>query len=42
MGAAVNLKSQAIVVGEKTFGRGLNNKLLQKGDDKERSLVLCT
>lgn len=25
MGAAVNLKSQANVLGEKTFGRGLNN-----------------
>lgn len=25
MGAAVNFKSQAIVVGKETFGRGLNN-----------------
>lgn len=43
MGAAVNLKSQAIVLGEKIFGRGSEqHRLLQKGDHKERSLILCT
>lgn len=43
MGAAVNLKSQAIVLEEKTFGRGLNNTdYCKKGEHKERSLILCT
>lgn len=43
MGAAVNLQSQTIVVGEETFGRGLEqHRLLQKCDHNKRSLVLCT
>lgn len=43
MGATVNLKSQAIFWEKKTLGRGAEqHRLLQTGDHKERSLILCT
>lgn len=43
MGAAVNLKSQAIFWQKKTFGReGEQHRLLQTGDHKEKSLILYT
>lgn len=35
------MKSEAIVLGEETFARGAEqDRLLQKGDHEERSLVL--